>query len=278
MKKTKNKNRFFQYVKESFFEFINSFRKLNINLLFVITMDLLFLAVSYLVIFILGKILTNQALQLQGLTIAAGQLEQAQSTLATLSKFMYSLIISTVVLAVFILFNWSFFKLAIWNLVLKGKIELKKFWKFVLANVVWFFVWLVPFILAFYPLVVVAKFQGQIQKPPWFPLITLIIIFIALLHFTYLYYIGFVKEHKIGKAIAFAFKTGTVKIRFLLMPYLFILIGFAIISLITYPLKFAPDKVDIVVGLILLFAYLGWIRFYMAKTVLAIKEHKIVIK
>ena len=271
MKKTKKRNRFFAYIKDSFKELINSFKKLNIQLLFVIVMDLLFFVLSYAVFFVLAKILANQALKLQGFSMDFIELEQTQAAMRSFQNFLYIFLVFFILLVVFMLFNWSFFKYSIWNLVIKGKILLKGFWTFVLANLVWFLIWLVPFIFTIYPFFVMAKAQLQLQSPPLFPIVIFFILLVALIHFTYLYFIGFIKEHKISKAIAFAFRTGTVKIRYLLLPYFFILVGLFILSLITYPLNFISNKISLAISLVVLLAYVGWIRFYISKIVLAIK-------
>jgi len=262
------KKRRLNFLRDSFKIFIKSFKKINIHLLFVIIMDLLFFVFIFIASLIANKILTKQALKLQSLPMDTLSLEvdQAQDILKSVSNFVVGMLITIGLLMIFIILNWSFFKYLIWNLVVNGKIQLKNFWKFLLANIVWFFIWLVPFVLTFYPLFLMVKL-GQLQKPPLFPIIAMSIVLCAALHFTYLYYIGFIKENHIGKAIAFAFKTGTVKIKFLLLPYLFVFVSFAIISSIIYPVKFLPDKASFLISLIVFVVYVGWLRFYISSVV-----------
>lgn len=271
MHKTKSKNRFIAYLNNFFQTWVSSFKEINIQLLFVIILDLVFLALSYLAIYASSQILTQQALMLQGISMDSLELQQTEAAVTSFNHFLYSLLILLIAFIIFMLLNWSFSRYCIWNLILHGRIQLKKFWKFVLANFIWFLIWLVPLIFALYPIFVMVKLKMQLEKPPLFPLIALGIIIVAILHFTYLYFIGFIREQKIGKALAFAFKAGTVKIRFLLLPYLIMIVGFVILSIISYPLKFASDKVSIAVSLILMLAYNSWIRFYLSKTVVAIK-------
>ena len=260
-------------MRNSFKQLINSFKTLNFKFLFVIIFDLLFFIALYLSSFVFGKIMTKQAMKLQGLPLQTIglELEQSQNILKAVNSFIYSLIIVLFFMLLFMLFNWSFFRLLIWNLVIKGKAEIKRFWRFLLANLVWTLMWIVPFLFAFYPIILIAK-MASVEKPPLFPFIGLGIVVCALLHFTYLYFIGFIVKKRIKDAIRFAFVTGAAKIKHLLLPYLFIFVSFIILSFIIYPLKFLPNKISFLISLIIFVAYFAWLRFYISSAVLSIDK------
>jgi hypothetical protein len=61
---------------------------------------------------------------------------------------------------------------------------------------------------------------------------------------------------------------GTLKIGHLILPYLAALIVFLLISVITYPVSFIHiNKLEMAIWIILLFAYVAWLRSYLAHTV-----------
>jgi hypothetical protein len=271
MHAVKQKNYFVSYIKEFWKTFISSFTSFNLQQLFVILADLLFFAVSFGVIYLIGIILSKKALKLPDMQLAMLDTANAQAATGDFKQFLILFVVLLVITLVFILFNWAFTRYCIWNLTIHGKFVFKKFLRFVAANLLWFLMWLLPFIYAIYPVFVMVKQNLSVQKPPLFVTISLLIIVICVLHFTYLYFIGFIRKQKIGKAFAYAFKTGVTKIHKLLLPYLMLFLILVIISVITLPLNNLSQKVSLAVAIPLILAYLAWVRLYISKTVLAIK-------
>jgi len=267
----KSKSGFVSYIKEFWKTFISSFTSFNLQQLFVILADLLFFAVSFGVVYLLGTILSKKALKLPDMQLAMLDTSNAQAAVGDFKQFLILFVILFIITLVFILFNWAFTRYCIWNLTIHSKLDFKKYLKFVVANLVWFLMWLLPFIYAVYPVFVMVKQNLSVQKPPLFVSISIIVIMVCILHFTYLYFIGFIREHKIGKAYAFAFKTGITKIHKLLLPYLMMFLIIVILSIITLPLNNLSQKVSLAVSIPLILAYLAWARLYLSKTVLTIK-------
>lgn len=271
MRKAKKKrNVFIQYIVDSFKALINSFKTINVNLIFVVLADILFFTLSYGVFYFFSVLLSKKALQVQGFVNMA-TLEQSMSVANDLKSFILTIYVLLAVFIIFMIFNWSFSRFCIWSLILEGKIKLQNFLRFLLANILWSLAWLLPLFLAFYPLLLIVRIQGAIERPPFFPIFLISFVLVALSHFSYLFFISLIKENKIGKAFASAFRIGTVKIRFFILPYVLAFLCFSIVSLISYPLSFISQKISFVFMFILFIAYIAWLRFYLSKTVLAIK-------
>jgi hypothetical protein len=265
----KEKRGFIGYIRQFFWNFIKSFTSIRISYLFVIVSDLLFLAVSFFGFLIFSSVISKLANPF--VTTGTLTMQNSEQFLSQFYSFLYAALGILAVFLAFLLVIWSISRLSLWNLILKNKFNLHKFGRFIAGNLLWVLIWLIPFVLAFYPIFVIAKMGGPgaiQQNPPIFALSVIVFITLLFIHFTYLFYIGFSKFLKIGQAIIFSFKVGTLKIGHLILPYLAALIVFMLISVITYPVSFIHiNKLEMAIWIILLFAYVAWLRSYLAHTV-----------
>jgi hypothetical protein len=252
-----------------FWNFIKSFTSIRISYLFVIVCDLLFLAFAF--VGFLGFSGVISKLSNPFTTVGGLSMENSEKFLSQFYSFLYAAIAALVVFLAYLLVIWCISRLSLWNLILKNKFNLHKIGRFISGNLLWGLIWLIPFALAFYPVFVIAKMGGAgaiQQNPPVFALSVIVFITVLFIHFTYLFYIGFSKFQKIGQAILFSFKIGTLKFGYLVLPYIASVIVFMAVSVITYPVSLINiDKLEMTIWIILLFAYVAWLRSYLAHTV-----------
>ena len=102
---------------------------------------------------------------------------------------------------------------------------------------------------------------------PLFPVIMFLIIVLVFFHFSYLYFIGFLKDNRIGSAFTMVFQIGVMKIRYLLLPYFFMIVLFMLLGLLAYPFQFINTNLEFLVAFLLFMVYLAWARFYLSKVV-----------
>jgi hypothetical protein len=212
-----------------------------------------------------NEVMTKQALKLQGIQLESiGMGEETKQALQSLNRFVITLVITMVIYLIYSLSVWSFSRYLIWNLVVKGKFVLKKTGKFILANFIWAVIWFIPLIIIMYPMFWLVR-TAQVDTIPKFSLFLLGLLSLLILHFTWLYYMGFIKHKKIRDALIYSFKSGTLEIKRFIIPYLFIFLVFVVLSLILFPLKAIPERIYVVISLIFLLVYSGWVRFYLSE-------------
>ena len=246
------------YWKNTYITFLNSFKKLDKRVIYIVFCDFLFL-----LLLIAGLFLWNANISKKIAEIPVDLLqdpeslspEMAEQTLSLLKAPLISVMIATIILLTFIFLIWTFFKGIIWNLVLKKKFGLKYYYKFILLNLFWFALWLIPAFL----IIISLK-----RKPS---AIFLLLVLIFLIYFTNILYILFTKRNLIKEALKNTFKLGFNKIHFFLLPYILMLVTMLIISLILWPTHFLPERIYTSISTLALVFYLAWLRFYLADVV-----------
>jgi len=246
------------YLKNTYITFLNSFKKLDKQIIYIVLCDFLFL-----LLLMAGLFLWNAKISKNIAEIPADLLqnpenlspEMAEQTLSTIKGHIISIMAYTILLLVFVFLAWTLFKGIIWNIILKKKFTLKYYKKFTLLNLLWFALWLIPVIL----IIISLK-----RKPS---AIFLLLALIFLIYFTNILYILFTKKNLIKHALKNTFNLGLNKIHFFLLPYALMLITMLIISLIIWPANFLPERVFTSISTIVLVFYLAWARFYLADVV-----------
>jgi hypothetical protein len=160
------------------------------------------------------------------------------------TQIRHFLIVFVTVIVLCLLLPLFFFTMSrylIWNLLSRKKFNWKKYGKFVVLQLVWIALWLVPFLIALIPLfILVRAAQGtgsEFTAPAGYIVFfwTVVLIMIYYTHHLYYYY---VETGKIFQSIQEAFTRGTHRIFVRILPSLLILVLFFIWIIITSKLGF----------------------------------------
>lgn len=201
--------------KQSFIEwnsniFASSMKKIDLNILLIVTLDALFYLLSgYLIIFWLGRIQAKMAAFSMPSDIASMGYERGQQMIGEIKAFYYLIVLSLVLVLITLILLASIFKGIIWAKTAKTKISFSLISKFLGLNLIWMGFWLVVVFLLSY-----------LVKPASAPIFMAIALVFGF-YFTNILYALFMKENKI-KDIFHAVKLGTAKIHLFLLPYAFI--------------------------------------------------------
>lgn len=253
----------------------------------VMVLDLLFILVSYIALFLWSSWVSSSALKISGLDLTMLS-EDAVNELAALKSFYYGTLVCSLLLIIFLFLAWSFFQGFIWNTILKKKFNLNYFKKFLLLNLA-----CIPLsiILLFIAVTCFWFFKSVFLFFSTTGVNTGLVMFILLVLFTFILlpimlylacvvwilYFYFTKKNNILYSFKNTFDIGIKKIKLLYVPCLIMSLVFVLLSLITIPLNLLPEWLNSLFSLIFLIIYAAWMRFYIT-TVIAKSErthHKI---
>lgn len=239
------------YFKNSYNIFIDSFKKIDIKIFFIVFFDLAFYALAFLISITTFRTITNKAvaIDLSQDPLQAG----AEKLLAELSGFYFLLIAMLFLMILIIIVNWSILKGLVWGLTTKRKFNFKFFLRFFLVNLVW--------LGTFTILIFSIAFSFREEVLPIYMLILLLI----WAYFTNIIYTLFMKNTK--KAVRKAFKLGFTKIHYFILPYLVLLLIFLIVYLMMYLTTFLPQGIGIAIIASMLLFYFAWARFYIVNII-----------
>ena len=252
MRKKKN------YWKKNYNLFLNSFKKTDKRLIYIALCDFLFF------LLLIGGLYVWNSGVAKGIESIPKELlenpenlspEKTQETALLMKDYLISIVGYTILLVIFIFLIWCLFKGYIWNLALKKKFNLKYYGKFLLLNLLWIAIWLVPLILLF----ILLKTKPSAKF--------LVIILVFLVYFTNILYILFTKNNLIMESIKNAFNLGFNKIHLFVLPYVLIILAMVVVSLVTWPTSFLPVKVYTFISTLALVFLLAWARLYLADVV-----------
>lgn len=241
------------YFNESFDLFLNSFKKINIDFIYVLVYDLLFYLITGLVFFIWFILLNNQYSRLLGIDLAnmfALGITYAERSVAIMKGFFLFVILSAIILTIFIILNLSLFKGLIWSRICREKFTIKFFIKFLLLNAIWIIIWLIAAVI------IAVGVKVNIAQ---YLIILLAIVFV---YFTIFLYMFFTKNKKL-KAIKDAFKFGITKVHYFVLPYILVILVFILISQLYWLYRFLPYKIGMIVTSLILLGFLAWFRLYI---------------
>jgi len=235
-------------MRKQLINFKDSF-KLNLDFLQIFLYDLLFHVIFLPLLFLTKKIISSKTQNLDLTSfqnIASQSAAQINMLTSQLSSLLTTLIISTVFLITLTLAAWSFSRGLIYTKILKKKLTLKYFFKFMLLNLILGII--ILFSLASFTVLIKFSFFKIL-------LVFAILITIYLLTFTYIY---FTKKNQIFYAIGKSIQA-IPKIKTLFIPCLLILVIFLIITLIISLLRLTLSPY---IALLILTAFLTWARLY----------------
>ncbi len=239
------------YLKNSYKLFINSFKKINIKIFFIMFFDLVFYAMATLISITTFNLIKKKALAVDmPQNILQLGAENIEKTMLDLRAFLFLLIGMIILMFLIIIIDWSIFKGLSWGITLKRKFNFKFFLKFFLLNLVWWGVFI-------FLLIAVSNVFRQSVIPIYIIVLTLIWIY-----FTNIIYTLFVKEEKF-KSVKKAFKIGFTKIHYFILPYTVLILILSIIISIMNLITFLPYGAGLPIMALILLFYIAWARFYI---------------
>jgi len=241
-------------------QFKESF-KLKINFVHVILLDLVFylimIPVTYLAVFLMQA--QADKIDITGLQSAVAaetpDLMQMQAMVGELQAFLIMVIVTAVLFFIVALFSYSFSRSLIWNYLLKKKLRIGKYLKFVVLNLMLVIpaavLSLLPFVFIGASVIVSA--------------VLFYIVMTAVAYFVFMLYMEYTKTGKIFASIGNAFKRINEKTA---VSYLLCLLAFGVL-MVVYLLISWLGKMEIVGAtiffLILALLYFAWMRLYILK-------------
>ncbi len=237
--------------------FISSIKKINLNIILIIILDVLFYFLSgYLLIFWLQRVQAKMTTFTLPTDIISLGPEKAQELVSEIKAFYYLLIFSFILVLIAIIFLASILKGIIWAKTTNTKISFKLISKFLSLNLIWMGFWFL--------LIILISYLAEPSSAPMF----MIAVIILGLYFTNTLYTIFMKQQTI-KSIIRSIKLNISKIHLFILPYAVIYLLFYIIVRLTNFLKFKYST--ILLGLIIII-YATVVRYYVSTLVLEIEE------
>jgi len=239
---------------------------LDITYLHTILYDILLYSFWFLTFTLYGTIVPKLLKGMENIDIVELQTsmsaEQAELTLQTLQSTITQFILLTILLVLLILASYALFKGLIWTKILKKKFTWKYFRKFIALNLLYVLFAVVVFIL---PVLLVLL---GIKAGFWLLFLQIIIGIILIMYFYFrtISNILFAKTKKISSFFK-SFEKGADKFKKLIIPLLYIVLIFMIISLISMILNIFPEIIVMIFSSILLLAFISWARIYFVKLI-----------
>lgn len=236
---------------------IASFKKINLNIILIVILDILFyLMSSFIFIFWLQKMqekligfnLPND------MTVLSS--EQVQQLLSEAKTFYYLLVFSFILVVVIIIFLASILKGIIWAKTTNTKISLALVSKFLGLNLIWMVFW-------FALIIMISLFVEQKSEP-----IFMIVALISAFYFTNTLYSIFMRSPTF-KSIFDAIKLNIAKIHLFLLPYS---ITFLLFFIIVRTSNLVAFKYSSILFNLVLIIYAAIVRYYVSSLVLEIEK------
>ena len=238
---------------------ISSVKKINLNIILIVILDILFyLSSGFLITFWLQRIQAKMAaFNLPTDIISLGP-KKAQQLLSDVRAFYFLSVFSFIFLLIAIIFLASIFKGIIWAKTTNSKINFALISKFFGLNLIWMGFWFLLIIL-------ISLFIQPTTSP-----IFMISSIILGLYFTNTLYTIFMKKPKFS-SILDAIKLNIAKIHLFLLPYAIIYFIFYIILKLTSFIKFKYSTILLVLVMVV---YASIVRYYISTLVLEIEGTK----
>ncbi len=247
------------YFQKNYCIFLDSFKDVNMNVVFMMFYDILFLLVSSLLVyFTLSGLLNKVAafnLPTNFLDLDAAK---AGSLMNSVRGFFYLIVLIIVFLVFLITLIWSLFKAINWSIAVKKKFSSKKLLRFSFLNLAWFSILIL--------LMVIASIAIDPNAVPAF-IFTILAVAAYLTSILYVLFFTEKSPKVIKKAVSLSFK----KIHYFILPYgiiaLFLYFAFKILSLINL-----QPREYLIVSVLAFTAILAWSRLYLVRVVRSVKS------
>jgi len=236
---------------------VNSFRKIDFNILLIIILDSVFYLTAAGSFFLWDKFMKARATAINlpadpneiVNTLTALGPEKAQQLASEVKSYFFLLIFSFIAVVILVIFLAGIFKSVIWAKTTKTKISLKFMSGFLLLNLIWTGFWAAIIFLISY-----IVNPGSVQT-------FFLIAFIVAVYFTNILYPIFMRRQKLN-SMGTAIKIGTAKIHLFVLPNL-------IIFLILFILIWAAGKLtfnySFFVTAFILITYAALVRYCVSE-------------
>ncbi|HLC61383.1 MAG TPA: hypothetical protein VJJ52_08220 [Candidatus Nanoarchaeia archaeon] len=243
---------------------INSFRKLDFNILLIIILDSIFYLAAAGSFFLWDRFMKAKAAAINlpadpnEIVNALASLgpEKAQQIASEVKSYFFLLLFSLIAVIIFVIFLAGIFKSIIWAKTTKTKVSLKIISGFLLLNLIWMGFWLVIIFLISYIV--------NTESVPIF----LFVSFIIGIHFTNILYPIFMQKHKLN-SIGNAIKIGIAKIHLFVLPNLIIFLILFILFWATSKLAF---HLSYLVTAFILVVYAALVRYYVSELTVKVEK------
>lgn len=186
--------------------------------------------------------------------------EQLQSMAGQMQAFVWIFIISAVL---FVVIFWALYSLSrkvIWSVVLKKKIEKKKYLKWNWLNIIVLCFFILTVIV--YGIARVILVQGSILMMQ----VLMAMFFLAFFYLMFLIYYSFIKKYEVWAGVGDAFKLIKQKFKPLAVSYVFALLTLIALAVLLMLLAtVVPQSYLFFLNAIVVLAYLAWLRLYVAE-------------
>lgn len=247
-----------EFMKKNINAFLESFKKLDVRLLYSILYDVIgyvliggcikvYQTVLYKLLYKLPDISSLQSIDPSNPQIA--------QVLASLKIVFSQLAIYTLLLGAAVFLIWVFFKGIIWSAVLKKSVDFKFYRKFLLVNLLWGLIWFFVLILSF--IFVKQNVLAYLA----------IIFFMLLIYLTCILYYNSVKEKKIKRIFNETFRIGLKRIYYFIIPAVVMFLVFFILMQSYWFFIRLSDVVQAVIFIIIGIVFVAWTRFYVSNIV-----------
>lgn len=248
MKKKNNLKTAGKYLASTYRGLFESFRNLDKKFFVISLYDALFIA-SALFIFMLGSSLLGKAAS-KLIPFASDPFGIAGTQVSLLFKAIFVLAIWAVAVFVAIVIAQTVFKGLIWTTIMGKRYTKKYFKKLFWVNVIWFLLWLITSLIIYYG--ARASYRVYVQG----------IYYLLLFYFTTILYILFTRKNVIKRSISKALSLGVRKVRYFIIPYIYAVVIFVVISQL-FRIINPASKAGMFVGVILTVFFIAWMRLYI---------------
>jgi len=186
--------------------------------------------------------------------------EQLQAMAGQMQQFVWIFIISAVLFAIVFWALYSLSRKVIWSVVLKKKLEKKKYWKWNWLNtiVLCFFVLTV----VVYGIVKIILARGSILMMQ----VLMAMFFLAFFYLMFLVYYSFIKKYEVWAGVGDAFKQIKEKFKPLAVSYVFALLTLiALAFLLMLLATVVPQGYLFFLNAVVVLAFLAWLRLYVVE-------------
>jgi len=272
-------------IKKKFVEEIkrigDSFKRCNVNIIFVVFLDLVFFASLVYLPMLWNKIIMKHPLSEKIAVLQGGGLQLLDLGAAELAEikglmggFIVSLIVSLLVLVFLIYLIHSITRALIWLVIHNKKGSRDFFKKMMVLNLMW-----VPILVLILVLFLVVKapvdlYSYKVMILYYVSSVIFMLILFVPLSLNFMVYHYYTKKGGIMSSMGEAFKVFFTQIRHFIIPFVVMLLVFYLVSLPfgLIPSLFANYKI---VYALVIIIYIGWLRFYLVEVLDSIKHTRI---
>lgn len=250
-------NQFKQTIQKTFKEFLNSFK--NKKILWIFCYDICLLLIALILVKGASKIMASQLERLGLTNVQTLTPEIISQQLGAIKTLAITFFIIITIFYLINIFNYSLFRTWVWTKIMNKQPTKTFVKKFFLLNLIWITGWMALFILG----------VTALSKEYYVYMIGIILI--LYIHLTTIMHHSFTWKQEIKRSIGKAFTLGLGNIGRFIIPYIYIIIIYIILTKVFVVIPLQAQYVSMFV-LILLF--LAWYRIYINSVIIRIQKRR----